>query len=203
MDNEQTRKEKADKFLMDYFEKLKISDEKRKEIFSNTDYMMWLENFTTYHPSFSDDNWLYFPEKISKEDNEKVNNLSLLYEGIEIYAKKNYIYPTECDFGGYYRIKLDNVGYEIGKLVGQGTLFFCDAKPLNKNLEYIDFYDIMNDKKKDGVDVITEQLKNLSNGVLELYKQGVPLAAIIETLDTTLTKVKKDEKEHTKTLKRD
>ena len=202
MANIEIDKEKADKFIMDYIEGLKVSEAKRKEIFSNTNYVKWLESFTIEHPVFLDDDWLYFPEKISQEDNEKVKNLHLFYEGIELYAKKNYIYPTECDFGGYYNIKLDNIGYEIGMLVGQGTLFFCKRTPLNKDLEYIDFNDIMADKKKDGVDVITQQLKDLSNSVLELHKKGIPLTAIIETLDTTLTGIKEEEKNPTKTLKR-
>ena len=202
MANLEIDKEKADKFIMDYIEGLRVSEAKRKEMFSNTNYLKWLESFTIEHPGFSDDDWLYFPEKISQEDNEKVKNLHLFYEGIELYAKKNYIYPTECDFGGYYNIKLDSIGYEIGMLVGQGTVFFCKRTPLNKDLEYIDFNDIMTDKKKDGVDVITRQLKDLSNKVLELHKKGIPLDALIETLDTTLTGIKEEEKNPTKTLKR-
>ena len=87
-------------------------------------------------------------------------------------------------------------------LVGQGTLFFCKRTPLNKDLEYIDFNDIMADKKKDGVDAIIQQLNDLSNKVLELHKNGIPLTAIIETLDTTLTGIKEEEKNPTKTLKR-
>ena len=202
MANLEIDKEKADKFINDFFEGLKISEAKRKEMFSNTNYVKWLESFTIEHPDFSDDDWLYFPEKISHEDNEKVKNLHLFYEGIELYAKKNYIYPTECDFGGYYNIKLDNIGFEIGMLVGQGTLFFCKRTPLNKDLEYIDFNDLVADKKKDGVDVITQQLNDLSNKVLELHKKGIPLEALIETLDTTLTGIKEKEKNPTKTLKR-
>ena len=193
--------EKAKAFLDDWFEKMRISDEKRKEMFSNTNYIKWLEGFTTKYESFADDSWLYTPTELSQEENEKVVNLHLLYEGIELYAKKNYIYPTECDFGGYYNIKLDNIGYEIGMLVGQGTVFFCKRTGIDKDLEYIDFNDIMTDKKKDGVDVITQQLKDLSNKVLELHKKGIPLTALIETLDTTLTGIKEEEKNPTKTLK--
>ena len=202
MANLEIDKEKANEFIMDYIEGLKVSEAKRKEMFSNTNYLKWLENFTIEHPGFSDDDWLYFPDKISQEDNEKVKNLHLLYEGIELYAKKNYIYPTECDFGGYYNIKLDNIGYEIGMLVGQGTLFFCKRTPLNKDIIYIDFNDIISDKKQSGVDLITQQLKELSDKILELHKKGIPLNALIESLDTTLTGIKQEEKNPTKTLKR-
>ena len=114
-----------------------------------------------------------------------------------VFQNKNYSFIS---FG--IQVAIDNIGYEIGMLVGQGTVFFCKRTPLNKDLEYIDFNDIMTDKKKDGVDVITQQLKDLSNKVLELHKKGIPLTALIETLDTTLTGIKGEEKNPTKTLKR-
>lgn len=205
MINLEVDKEKVDRFINDYIESLKINESKRKEMFSNYNYLKWLESFTIEHPSFSDDDWLYFPEQISETDNENVKNLHLLYEGIEFYAKKNYIYPTKCDFGyyeDYYNLKLDNVSYELGRSIGQGTLFFCRRKPLNIDLEYIDFNDIISDKKKDGIDVITKQLKDLSSQVLKLYKNGVPLDALIETLDTTLTEIEKEEENSKKTFKR-
>ena len=46
------------------------------------------------------------------------------------------------------------------------------------------------------------QLNDLSNKVLELHKKGIPLTAIIETLDTTLTGIKEETKNPTKALKR-
>ena len=53
----------------DWFEKMRISDEKRKEIFSNTNYIKWLEGFTTKYESFADDSWLYTPTELSQEEN--------------------------------------------------------------------------------------------------------------------------------------
>ena len=195
-------KERLKKLAEDYKSKEELKNQKIQEIISDTNYLKWLEIFTIEHPSFSDDDWLYFPEKISKEDNEKVKNLHLFFHGIERYAEKNYIYPTKCDFGGYYNIMLDNIGYEIGMLIGQGTLFFCNRTPINKDVEYIDFKDIINNKKKDNTDIVTQQLKDLSNRVLMLYKNGVPLNALIETLDNTLIEIKNEEKNLVKTLKK-
>ena len=31
---------------------------------------------------------------------------------------------TQCDFVNFYRVKLDDFGFEIGISVGQGTVFF-------------------------------------------------------------------------------
>lgn len=183
-------------------EQEKINNYKKKQMFSNTTYLKWLENFTIEYPSFSDNDWLYFPEKLSKEDKEKVENLYLLYEGIELYAEKNYIYPTKCDFGNYYNIKLDNIGYEIGILSGQGTLFFCKRTLINKDIKYIDFNDIINDKKSNKTDMTTYQLKDLSNKVLKLYKKGIPLDAIIDTINDTLNNIETEEKNYTRKLKK-
>ena len=55
--------EESNAILDEFLEQMKISSEKRKEIFSNTNYLKWLERFTIEHQSFSDDDWLYFPKK--------------------------------------------------------------------------------------------------------------------------------------------
>ena len=75
---------------------------KMQKILSNTDYIKWLDRFTIEHSSFFDKDWLHSPEKISKEDLERVNNLHLMYRGIDTYANKNYIYPTSCNFGKHW-----------------------------------------------------------------------------------------------------
>lgn len=168
--------EKVRKIAEEFKAQQPAKNSKMQEMFSNTDYLKWLESFTIENPSFCDDNWLYFPEQISEEDYEKVKNLNLLFEGIELYAQKNYIYPEECSFGWYYNIKFNNVGYEIGTLVGQGTLFYCKRTPIDEKIEYIDFNDIINGKKRDNADAIAQQLQDLSNKVIELYKNGIPLA---------------------------
>lgn len=167
-------------------------DEEKNEIFSNTNYLKWLETFTKEHQSFVDSDWLYSSEKISKEDNENVSKLHLLYEGIELYAKNHHIYPINCNFWYYYNIKLDNICYEIGVLTGKRTIFICNRMPLQINIQYIDFNDIINDKKKDNNNIITQQLKELSDKVLELYNKDVPLTDIKETFNHTLEGIKKN-----------
>ena len=104
---------------------------------------------------------MYFPEKISKEDLDKVNNLGLFFEGIEKYADKNYIYPTMYEYQSYYGIKdnANEVYYKIGVIEGQGGSFFCErVEPTNDQL-FIDFNDIMDDKVRDNVKKIeTEKM---------------------------------------------
>ena len=87
------------------------------------------------------------PEKLNESDREKVGKLYLLYEGIDCYAEENHISPESCKFGNYYSVKLNDFCFEIGILIGQGTVFFFNKVPLEEDKEFIDFNDIMNFEK--------------------------------------------------------
>ena len=169
----------------------KERDAKLKRLFSSYDYMNWLNSFTADTKGFTGEDYLYFPEKISKEDLDKVNNLGLFFEGIEKYADKNYIYPTMYEYQSFYGVK-DNVNevyYKIGVIEGQGGSFFCERIEYTSEQPFIDFNDIMNDKVRDNVKEIGTDLDNMSNLVLSLYNKGVPLEAIKETLDKTISEI--------------
>lgn len=137
------------KWIDEYLKKVNSKKIKIQEMLSNTDYINWLDRFTIEHSNFSDDDWLYFPDEISMEDAEQVDNLNLLYDGIERYASNNCIYPTKCDFGNIYKIKFGNTGFEIGILVGQGTLFFCNRVQVENQNDFIDFNDIIKNMQND------------------------------------------------------
>lgn len=195
--------EEIKRWVEEYLAKENAKSIKIQKMLSNTDYIKWLVSFTVEHSSFFDDDWLYFPEKISKEDLEQVNNLHLMYHGIEKYASKNYIYPTECKFGNFYKIKLENTGFEIGVLVGQGTSFFCTRVQVENKKDFIDFNDIINNKENDNVAIIKNKLNELSNLVISLYKSGVPGEAIVITLDNALNEINsQDDLVQAKVLKR-
>lgn len=187
--NTQERQEKKKKWVEEYIAKENDRNTKIQKMLSNTDYIKWLEIFTTEYSCFNDNDWLYFPERLSKTDLEQVNNLHLMYSGIERYASENYIYPTVCDFGNFYKIKLENTGFEIGMLTGQGTLFFCNRVEIENEKDFIDFNDIINNKKRDNTTTIKNKLNELSNLVVSLHKSGVPLEAIMFTLDNTLKEI--------------
>ena len=196
-------KEKAKKMIEEYFIKEKNKNIKIQKMLSNTDYINWLDEFTTKHLNFTDEDWLYFPEKISKEDLEQVKNLHLMYFGIEKYANNNYIYPTNCNFGNFYKIKLENIGLKIGILAGQGTLFFCNRIQIENEKDFIDFNDIINNKISNNVITIKNKLNELSNLIISLYKSDIPLEAIVTTLNNTLNKINsKNDLGQIKTLKK-
>lgn len=184
-------KEYANRNKEKWIREKKEKDAKLKRLFSSYDYMNWLNSFTANTKGFSDEEYLYFPEKISKEDLDKVNNLGLFFEGIEKYADKNYIYPTIYEYQSYYSVK-DNVNdayYKIGVIEGQGGSFFCERVEDTSKLDFIDFNDIMNDKIRENVEEIEANLDNMSNLVLSLYNKGVPLEAIKDTFDKTISEI--------------
>lgn len=161
-----------EKILDEYVESEKITDEKIKKLISSTDYIKWLDNFTKKHPNFDINNGLSNLGKIDEQDKKNVDDLYLMYSAVDRYARKNYIYPIPCNFGGYYKVKLDDNGFEIGKLIGQGTLYFCNRVQIEKGEEFIDFNDIINDKKYDGVDKIKNNLDELSKEIVLLFEES-------------------------------
>ena len=182
-------KAKREKWFKEYLKKEKTRLENIKNLMTSTTYMDWLKKFTQNKDGFSDDEWLYFPEKISDYDRTNVEMLNLFYEGIDKYAKQNYIYPTPCEFGNFYRVKLNDFGIEIGILMGQGTVFFCRKVLFENDKEFIDFNYVMNGKKQDNVDTIDTTLDYLSNMVISAYEKGVPIEAIANKLDNTIKNI--------------
>ena len=168
---------------MDIKEKKEIMN----DIMHGTKYIKWLLKFTKDKEGFSSDDWLYFPEEISDNDRENVELLGLFFHGIEEYADQNYIYPLPYGkFGYYYNIKINKIGFEIGVLVGQGTLFFCNKKPIEKDKSYINFKDIMIGKRQENAEQIDASLDNLSKMIENIYNNGVPIEAINDTYNKTI-----------------
>ncbi len=180
---------KLSKWVEEYIEGEKIKNENIKVMMSNTNYLDWLCKFTQDKEGFSDDDWLYFPEQIKDADKENVEKLWLFYEGIDKYAESNYIYPFQCEFGNFYKIRLNEKGFKIGTLIGQGTVFFCKKIAVKNEQEFIDFNDIINGKKREKVDQIRTSLDSLSNMVLTAYESGVPIEAITYTLENTIKEI--------------
>ena len=169
--------EKAAKKIM---EEEKNREKRIKELITEGEYILWLEKFTIKYTRFSDNDWLYCPEEILEADRARVEELTLFYQGIDEYANKNFIFPSSCDFGNYYCIKFGNIGYEIGIMVGQGTLFFCNRVSV-ENKEFIDFTDIKNDKEQPKTKLINNKLEELSLLINNLA-EDISLEAIEENV---------------------
>ena len=181
--------EEKEQWIKEYCESINKRNEKMKKMMSSTKYIQWLIKFTKDKEGFSDDDWLYFPEKINDTDKENVEMLSLFYKGIEKYAEKNYIYPTPCSFGNYYKVRFNKYGFEIGILIGQGTVFFCNKTPIENENDFIDFFRIMIGKDQNNTKKTKASLDSLSQTIINIHESGIPIEAIIETIDNTIEKI--------------
>lgn len=118
-----------------------------KKLVSNTDYINWLKDFTFTHPSFCDDEWLYFPEQLEPENLDNVKLLFRFIEGIEMYAET--LNKEEDEFGYSIRIMFNNVGYKLGVQHGQGSYCYCERCEIFHNeSDFIDFGEIMKKANK-------------------------------------------------------
>ena len=158
-----------------------------KDMMSNTAYIAWLIYFTQDKSSFSDEDLFY----LKKDDPSKdyLKHFDLFYKGIEKYAKDNYIYSEFAEYGSFYRIKYDDVGFEIGILREQGIEYFCKRISLNTG-KFIDFRDILNRKKQDNVLYIREKLFVFEDMIKAFYMSGVPVEVLVETFNNVISDIK-------------
>ncbi len=189
-----------DRWFLKYIEKENARNEEIKIMMANQSYLEWLTQFTKDKEGFSDEDWLYFPERIKDSDKANVEKLGLFYDGIDNYAQQNYIYPLPCEFGNFYKIRLNEIDFEIGMLVGQGTVFYCKKVKVENEQEFIDFNDIMTNKKQEQVAKINTILESLSNMVFTAYKNGVPIEAISSTLEDIIDEITSSKEDNPKTL---
>jgi len=101
---------------------------KIKELVSNKNYILWLEEFTKSYPKFCDDDWLYKSDELSDRDTQMISYLGYFYECINQYAEKNYLsaYSDNIPFYNcFYHIKFNAILYKIGIVSGQGTYYYC------------------------------------------------------------------------------
>ena len=184
-------------------ERIKKENKRNERIImlmSSIDYFDWLINFTKDKEGFTDNDWTYFYDDLSDVDKEKVDELSLFYEGIRRYAEENYIYSNIRPYNEYYLrdnylVKVGDIVFEIGMMTGQGTLFYCRKAILEKNKKYIDFLDVLANKTQDNVSYIKESLNNLSNMINSLYESGIPIEAITNTINKEISRIISNERE--------
>lgn len=163
------------------------SEEKAKKLVSDTKYIVWLEEFTAKNHGFSDDSWLYDPDKLSAEDSENVRNLCSFFNGIAKYADNNFlpVYSEDAHESHVY-IQFNGIGYEIGVVVGQGAYTYCQRLNIFSDKRFINFNDIVTNKKQKNVDYINKQLGKLSSAIHSLMELGVPEKAISGTVNNAL-----------------
>ena len=163
-----------------------------KKILSNKDYIEWVKNFmrgkeTVYAYEFEEDE--YF-----KKDLENIDMIPSFFQVIENYAKDNFLYPTDTEFGYYFSIKYQYKGYDVGVIAGQGVDYYI-AKSHEKDIDnFIDFERILNNEKQDNYINITTRLENIKREIINSYEDDVPLEAIEDMVDNVVKTLKKKRK---------
>lgn len=188
MDMEKCKKD----VIAEYQEK----EKQKRELVEKTDYITWLEKFTNEHPSFSDNTWLYSQNEISKEDYANVCKLDMFFSVIYEFADNNYIDGIPCDYGEYYIIEYNGKMYEIGTVIGQGAVSFCNTKDVNKEENLIKFEEIANPPgeirmRTALIDNQLERIDELFDILLNNKKLNIPVYAIITRANKVLKDIKK------------
>lgn len=180
-------KERFLEFAQELKEKYDLRNEVKRSILESDNYILWLIKFTEDHPIFSSDDWIYTPNLISKEDNDNVFDLELLFEIIENFAKRNFISLYSTEWGGYYLIEYNGIGFKIEVAVGQGTVFACER--LNEvTPDFIDFKLIQKNEELENTKEIRSKFDTLNKYIKEL-SQTIPVTVIRDELSNTLNEI--------------
>ncbi len=168
-----------------------------KALSSKTDYMDWLSEFSISNPYINDDNVLEDYKTFSEDDKRQIYDLNILYCAVDKYAKDNLISPEKCENGYYYNVKYNDNYFEVGYLMTMSLSFFSNRCEYNENRNYIDFMNIVNDRKLPETDALKEGLNALVEHAKYLMDEGVSLDIIKEALDNL-----DDNKDKARVLKR-
>lgn len=174
--------------LNDHISRL-MKAQQEKEIFSESlktsnEYMEWIEKNTRLNNSVSTDSFQY-QEGTTKKDIMNAKAIQFLFEEIREYCIDNYIEPKEREYGFYYSIKNNNIGYHVGYDGGQGAYFYCTRLEKPES-DALDFKHVTSGKKLPETLYYEYILQDLSSIIQELQAAGVPEDAIRRTVETSM-----------------
>lgn len=175
---------KNDDFILEFVHRESIKNIMK----SSKEYVNWLKKFTEENPSFSDDYYEIVSGEYSNTDKINMKNLSLLFEVIDEYAKKNYMVTQKNEYSESYDFRTDDINYNIGFFWGQSSSFFCQR--IDKEAkDIIDFDDIIKGSYTNSFEKNKSGIKKMTNSVMELYQNGVPLEIIKSEFEKTIKNI--------------
>ncbi len=177
---------KNDDFILKFVHRESIKNIMR----SSKEYVNWLKKFTEENPSFSDDYYEIVSGEYSDTDKINMKNLSLLFEVIDEYAKKNYMSTRKNEYSESYNFRSDDISYNIGFFRGQGSSFFCQRIDDIETKDFIDFDDIIKGSYTNDFEKNKNKVEKMKNNVMELYQSGVPLEIIKSEFENTIKNLK-------------
>lgn len=165
----------------------RVKREKIEDLLTDADFFAWLDIFTQEYEDFDDGRWKHRHNEISEEDRTNIERLNFLYEAIRLWAEKNKIYPNLREYAEFYEVRIGNTGYEIGIDTSNGLSYFCNR--VEEMPRFIDFDDILADKRVENVEAKLEAWKQLSKIVQTLSGFGVPENAVQDKIEDIIAKV--------------
>lgn len=186
--------EKGNKELNDFVRRMQEIERRKKEMIETDYYVKWLEAFTETYPRFTDSTWLYHSDKISEDDNKNVESLDKFFNAIEEFADKHYIPYAQCENGISYYIKYNEKIYEIGLIVGQGAVCYCNTIGIDNSVISVDFEEFAMPKDKTLIrtSLIENQLQRIEDLLKQIYSSSLnmPLYAIQNRVQKVLEELK-------------
>lgn len=143
--------------------------ERIEALFASSEFFNWLDKITQKKKSiyFKGDEKLYY-----------------FYEGIRLWAEKNNVYPffelEEYDdekvigYACHYRVKIGNVGYEIGKIFEDedtAEYYYCIRTEIDAR--FIDFDAILNSEKLEQIESRLAVYRQLAQAIESLKELGI------------------------------
>lgn len=157
-----------------------------KTIIDSDEYINWLEKYTLKHPKFAHDDFIFSIKSKDEDTQDKIYNIKFLYQAIEKYADNNYIMATKTNCGQYYSIVHNNVGYNIGVMIGEETLYYCARTEKNNN--YINFKDIQSSKTISSAELINKKMEEINNIIDIMLENNIPSETISQVTEKTIQK---------------
>ena len=186
--------------LNDNMQKILDSKERNDRIFKNYDYLNWLEKYMSDRLRAYDDDYI-FEENSNEIDYNNILKFDNFFSEIEKYAQDNFI-PIETKQGKtYYKIKYNNVAYNVGIIYTQGMAYYVD-KVENADLDkYIDVQDIKNNVVQEKTQPYKNRLEELKKDILKAYSYGIDVKFIEEAVNQSLDEITKSSEENIKIKK--
>ena len=171
-------------------EKAKQKIDFRDSLRANTDYIDWLVNFTNMGGGFDTSVLTYDGSKFNGIDKKNIENIETLYEVINEFAEKNYLVPHLVEFGNYYSIKYNDIGFYVGVDFGQGTSFYCTRLD-EVEKDAIDYKVLVHNTKLPETESKEKKLEELSEMIIGLLTEdNVPGEVIEKKIYESFQKVK-------------
>ena len=180
--------------LDDFFNNLEFESKEENILLNNDNYLNWLKGFIKKYGGFYDIQSDYFLNNRSKNDAENIKKIKYLFRIIAKYASNNYVYSNNeyCDIN--YYVKYKEITFQIGMMYGEERIYYCNKAIDKKQRKIIDLELVKNNintENKTKYDSLLNDLAKTINGIID---EGVPVNAIEDTVNNSITNHKKRKK---------